>query len=127
MVWCTQKGRKGLRRRAPAKITDHAEAGRRGQSYLACEEVCWVLQIYMISFTFLNNHSAAVKIGIREINLESPVEIQTKQTEPAGAPVRKGGDKKQLGPRHILEIKSAGCAGEQQSGNCGTHSARERC
>lgn len=41
-------------------------------------KVCWVLQTYMISFTFLNNHSAAVKIGIREINLESPVEIQTR-------------------------------------------------
>lgn len=60
----------------------------------------------MISFTFLNNHSAVKEIGVREINLESPVEIQTKQ---AGAPVRKGGDKKQMEPGHILKIQTTGC------------------
>lgn len=87
---------------------DKASLTSYAKSYL-----CWVLQTYMISFTFLNNHSAAMKIGIKEINVESPVEIQTKQTEPAGTPVRKGGDKKQMGPGHILKIKSTGCAGEQ--------------
>lgn len=48
-----------------------------------------------------------MKIGIWEINLESPVEIQTKQTEQVGSSCLegKGGDEKQTGPGHIPEDK----------------------